>query len=573
MNKFFNFAGIFTVIFLCVILSFSCSSAGSSSTPSPSSDPTPQFEPADLTMPDLGSNTINPADKTAAQIVDMMQFGWNLGNTLDANFEGNQWSKQVGGEEVDWGLKNRATFALFRKLKASGLKCVRIPISWHNHVDSEFNIDPAWMDHVQMVVNKAYGEGLFVIINIHHDNYKGIGNLGTQAGFTLLDEDYTQSEKFVKKIWAQIAERFKNYDAHLIFEVLNEPRIIGGDHEWNCPKNWKNCDVCNASCSNILKLNQAALDTIRDTSGNNYYRFLMIPPYVAAPYAAINGKNERTFSLPRDNPDNRLILSVHMYSPYEFAMANPGHKEYNSDDYNALESVFTDLNNEYSSKEIPVVIGEMGATNRNNFEERRKWFEHYLSLCNKYKIAALLWDNGNEINSSDPSEAFGFINRKSNSPDWFAVSRVSELIAAAVDARTAVLTSIWTGSQDIKHWNDDDGVSIEASKFSNANDSSYLLITVKKGAECSDQSCSNDYSMIQPVLGDWSVMELNIATDTAGASIVDSKQLDITQLVSDDGTHTVKMIPTASVWTQIKEKGVCLYGHKTVITKVELKHN
>ena len=145
------------------------------------------------------SPSSNDSTVSATAVVNSMKFGWNLGNTLDACDSGSNWSSKTS-EEIDWRLKGTATSELFQKLKDSGIKSVRIPVSWHNHVDSNLNINSEWMKHVKNVVDMAYSKGLYVIINIHHDNYDG-DSLGTNAGFTLKDSDKTQSLKFVESIW------------------------------------------------------------------------------------------------------------------------------------------------------------------------------------------------------------------------------------------------------------------------------------------------------------------------------------------------------------------------------------
>lgn len=373
----------------------------------------------------------NDSDVSATSIVNSMKFGWNLGNTLDACNSGESWNT-TSTDEIDWGLKNTATDQLFQKLKDSGIKSVRIPISWHNHVDSNLNINSEWMKHVKNVVDMAYSKGLYVIINIHHDNYDG-DSLGTNAGFTLKEADKQKSLRFVESIWNQVAAEFKYYDEHLVFETLNEPRLIGDTHEWD----WDStCNTCKTAISIINELNQKAVDTIRSAGGNNANRVIMFPSYVASPYAAINAKNAGLFKIPSDSATGRLVLSVHMYTPYNFAMncteSEGAHSNFTESDKTELSKHFTDLNTTFISKGIPVVIGEMGATNKSNFDARKAWFKYYLELCKQYNVAALLWDNGQETNSN-PSEAFGYMNRTKN--EWFTDSNASELISTAVNAR------------------------------------------------------------------------------------------------------------------------------------------
>lgn len=375
------------------------------------------------------SPSSNDSTVSATAVVNSMKFGWNLGNTLDACNSGESWNT-TSTDEIDWGLKNTATDQLFQKLKDSGIKSVRIPISWHNHVDSNLNINSEWMKHVKNVVDMAYSKGLYVIINIHHDNYDG-DSLGTNAGFTLKDSDKTQSLKFVESIWKQVAAEFKYYDDRLVFETLNEPRLIGDPHEWGW---YSTCDTCKTAISIINDLNQKAINTIRSAGGNNANRVIMFPSYVASPYAAINAKNAGIFKIPQDSVKDRLVLSVHMYTPYNFAMNTEegSYKDFTDTAKNELSQHFTDLNTTFISKGIPVVIGEMGATNKSNFDARKAWFKYYLELCKQYNVAALLWDNGQETNSNQ-SEAFGYMNRTKN--EWFTDSNASELISTAVNAR------------------------------------------------------------------------------------------------------------------------------------------
>ena len=78
------------------------------------------------TLPEGQAINLSDPSITAAVIVNSMKFGWNLGNTLDAHEgeEGEKWTSQKNGTESDWGMKDTATPALFKKLKVSGIKTV-----------------------------------------------------------------------------------------------------------------------------------------------------------------------------------------------------------------------------------------------------------------------------------------------------------------------------------------------------------------------------------------------------------------------------------------------------------------
>ena len=109
------------------------------------------------------SQTEQTDNETLTAPVDVIELceditiGWNLGNSLDATGWG-------AGSETSWG-NPVTTKALILKVKEAGFDAVRIPTTWYNHVDSDFNIDESWLDRVQEVVDYAYKRGIFVILN------------------------------------------------------------------------------------------------------------------------------------------------------------------------------------------------------------------------------------------------------------------------------------------------------------------------------------------------------------------------------------------------------------------------
>lgn len=347
----------------------------------------------------------------AANSVDMakaMKIGWNLGNTFDA------WANNVSGlfSETCWG-QPKTTKAMFNGLKQAGFVSVRIPISWHDHItdSTNYTIDSVWMNRVKEVVDWALDEGLCVIINIHHDNFSDKDLQNRTYGFAVSKDTELQekSTKYIAGVWKNVAEAFKDYDHNLVFELLNEPRDIGG-------ANWGNewgVGGANANEANgiILKYAQAALNEIRKTGSKNADRFIMVPPY-AASTSCMTG-----FKLPTDTATNRLIIEAHAYSPYNFAMKSPGDIEFTSAHKNELDSMFNSLYNNYVSKGIGVVIDETGATNKNNLADRIEWAKYFFGEAYKKGIPSFWWDNGNYIiDNSKPddekySEHYGYYNR------------------------------------------------------------------------------------------------------------------------------------------------------------------
>jgi len=346
--------------------------------------------------------------QSAKTLVGNMKYGWNLGNTFDA------YSDPTANKdyETSWG-QPKTTTVMINGISTAGLKTIRIPVSWHNHMNDAFTVDTAWIERVQQVVDWAIAENLYVIINIHHDNAKN--------WYFPDDAHVEKTQAYVKRIWKQIGLRFRNYDEHLIFEFLNEPRIVGYANEWN----WSDSDtVLVEAADNINTLNQLALDTIRATGGNNDKRFVMITPYAASPWAALSSK----FKVPADSASDKLILSVHAYTPYDFAMQSPGVTTFTQAGKDAIDSFMSSLNTKFvSGLNIPVVIGEYGATNKNNLSDRVNYFAYYVAKAHVYRMCPVVWDNGSyQVSGTDYSEHYGFYNRTAQT--WYFPTILSAIV-------------------------------------------------------------------------------------------------------------------------------------------------
>lgn len=357
---------------------------------------------------------------SATQTVKDMTVGWNLGNTLDA----------TGGSglssETSWS-QPETTKAMIDGLANSGIKTIRIPVSWSNHMNKKnYTIDSAWMNRVKTIVDWAIEDGMYVILNDHHDNFGSPTKMTTAAGYYPNKVNKNESERFLLNLWTQIALAFNNgYDEHLIFETLNEPRLTGTNNEWWFDSNNATCREA-ADCLN--EYNQLILDTIRKSGGNNQKRYVSCPGLQASPDSAFAS----AFKMPQDDEKGKLILSVHMYTPYSFAMESPGETIFTSSHQSNLDYYFSKLNNSFISKGYPVIIGEMGATNKNNLDERVKWFNYFLTESRKYGMTSCLWDNGVwKVTGTEYSEHYGFYNRQNQT--WY----FPEILEAMVNSTGA----------------------------------------------------------------------------------------------------------------------------------------
>ena len=349
---------------------------------------------------DTGSVEIK--DVASTDVTKVMGTGWNLGNTLEA----------TGGKglrtENSWGAVT-TTKEIIDGVAAAGFKTIRIPVSWAKHMDENYTIDPEWMNRVKTVVDWAIEDGMYVILKWHHDNFGSAEGLTAGKGYYPTKKNYKISKAFFANMWAQIALAFNNgYDEHLIFETMNEPRLIGTKIEWSFAAG----DSRHAEAQDMInKLNQVTVDVVRASGGNNAKRLIMMPGYAATPAAVLS----EAFVLPTDTVENKLIVSVHMYTPFIFAGQSPGTKKFSVQFERENASTFRKLNQKFVQNGTAVIIGEYGAVNKENSEERVKWFTSFIRDSQAQGLPAVLWDNFQwKINPDkvDYSEKFGFYDRR-----------------------------------------------------------------------------------------------------------------------------------------------------------------
>lgn len=321
---------------------------------------------------------------TSVQLVQEMGLGWNLGDTLDVCVADRDGDGEVNEEPVNgvvdetlWG-NIRATKELFQTLKSQGINSVRIPVTWRDHMGEapDYTIDKAWMDRVQEVVDYAYGLGMYVIINVHHD---GGGDPDFGAWIRNASYDKENVLKRYQAVWKQIATRFQNYSDHLIFESMNE---VGFD------------DLEKEDAFSLLnEINQTFVNLVRGTGGNNAKRHLLIAGY----WTDIAETCRSYFKMPQDSA-NRCILSLHYYTPWQFCTTNMQHTWGTEEDIQEMEGKIALLKDNFTDKGIPVIIGEFGTGLDNDTASRILFCSEFVRRCKELGIPAFFWDNGGEFN-------------------------------------------------------------------------------------------------------------------------------------------------------------------------------
>lgn len=339
-------------------------------------------------------DTTSFEDLNQSQIVEAMGPGWNLGNQLESVTDNVP-------EETNWG-NPVITEKLIQSVKAAGFKSIRIPVSYFAKIDDDkdYTIDSKWLDRVQEVVNYCIKNDLYAVINIHGDGYNTI-----DGGWLLCNgKNQTEIKKKYKKVWKQIAERFKNYDEHLLFESMNE-EFDGSYSEPN-----------KEYYQNINDYNQIFVDTVRKTGDNNTKRWLIIPgwntniDYTTGDYG---------FKLPTDQyrdksidkEEQRIMISVHYYSPWDFCGGENGvitqwgneaddpSKTSTTCDETYMKNQLNLMKTTFADKGYPVFIGEYGSIDKTSYDSENEYYRAYFArklcqLSRKNGCIPMYWDNG-----------------------------------------------------------------------------------------------------------------------------------------------------------------------------------
>lgn len=295
--------------------------------------------------------------------------GWNLGNSLDAHVEGFTSEEPTDYEKL-W-LNPLAGRELFEAVAQAGFQTVRIPVTWYPHMGEGHRVDADWMGRVKQVVDDALDAGLTVILNAHHEDWHSLH---------INNVDY--AEERLTALWSQIAKQFAKYDERLLFEGMNEPRLSEEEREWTGNVQAYDC---------LNRLNQAFVDTIRASGARNAERYLLVPTYAASPLEAACAH----FALPKDG---RVGVSLHLYQPFPFTHqtgeACDRWDARNPADAQEIEAVFETICRFFTSRQIPVVITEFGAMDKENQPVRLAWTGYVARHAAKEQIPCLWWDNG-----------------------------------------------------------------------------------------------------------------------------------------------------------------------------------
>lgn len=346
--------------------------------------------------------------ETATDAVVNMRLGWNLGNTLDSNSGdvNNMWiekwsSRQTSDYETAWGQPITKP-ELFKMMKDAGFNAIRVPVTWYPHMEAKFDegltwdpvkdpigtkIQEAWMKRVHEIVDYIISQDMYCILNIHHDT-----GAASTCWLVASEKDYEEHKERFEAVWTQIAEEFKDYDGRLLFEGYNE--MLDPYDSWcfssfGTPSQY-NAEVASSAYKAINKYAQSFVDAVRSTGGNNSERNLIV-----STYGACCGEGNwnshlqdplKEMKLPEDSTEGHLVFEVHSYPYIANGLASAK---------SSVNEIMKGLNTHLQSKGAPVIIGEWGTSDGEDYNKRRAdvlaFARYFVEQAKSNEIATFYW--------------------------------------------------------------------------------------------------------------------------------------------------------------------------------------
>jgi endoglucanase len=249
----------------------------------------------------------------------------------------------LGYDKAFWQDYEKGRFkeSYFKMIKDAGFSTVRINLNPFTQMDSQNKINPGWLETLDWVVTKGLDANLMIILDLHEYT-------------SMADNPEAKKEMFLS-FWKQIAPKYKDKSANVVFELLNEPNQKLTVEMWNT-------------------FLAEAIKVIRESNPD---RTLIIGP---GNWNGIESLN--TLKLP-DN-DRNIIVTVHFYHPMRFTHQGAAW----ASDYKNLSGIkwtgTPDEKKEVESKlkvaadwslknDRPIFLGEFGAYDKGDMDSRARY--------------------------------------------------------------------------------------------------------------------------------------------------------------------------------------------------------
>ena len=478
--------------------------------------------------------------ESAKEAVKNMSVGWNLGNTLDAvNWEGaDGWNWSSPSEhEQGWGQPVTKP-ELMKMMKEAGIGAIRVPVTWFQEMDADGKVNDAFMKRVHEVVDYVIDNGMYCIINVHHDT-------GDHDLHWLVADGsvYSSVKAKYEYLWEQIATEFKDYDHHLLFESYNE--MLDSKNTWNEPSD--KTDGYNA----INNYAKSFVSAVRATGGNNAERNLVINTYSASNSPAAM----KALELPEES--GHIIFQIHNYPDWQ----SESHAR------ELVDYLINTIKTNLMSKGAPVIVGEYSTfcvwPERDWYYENREValyaMDYFIKRTKEEGIGTFYWmglsdgmaRNEPYFNQPDLVET---ITKAYHGDDFEGIYPTKEISSETV---------VYEGEKQLE-WGD--AIQFPASLFSDLDNTSTLEVTYTEQFDQFSGDEANSY--LQFWYSDWSSM-INFTAD--GEAI--SETLEVNKFYNSvSGTeHTTVFAFDADTFQKFKSKGMLFQGHGILLKKAVLK--
>jgi endoglucanase len=267
----------------------------------------------------------------------------------------------IGYDKALWKdhTKGRFKESYFQMIKDAGFSSLRVNLHPFSNMNSEYIINPAWLEALDWVVKKGLEAKLMLILDLHEFN-------------AMADNPEAKKEMFLS-VWKQLAPRYKDQPGDVLFEILNEP-------------NQKlTVDLWNVYLVEAMKI-------IRETNPN---RTLVIGP---ANWNGIESLN--TLVLPEN--DRNIIVTVHFYHPMSFThQGAPWAKDFKDlsgvkwtgtkEEKDMIEAKLKVAADWSKANDRPIFLGEFGAYDKADMDSRARYTAFVARTAEKFNFSWAYW--------------------------------------------------------------------------------------------------------------------------------------------------------------------------------------
>jgi aryl-phospho-beta-D-glucosidase BglC (GH1 family) len=339
--------------------------------------------------------------ESAFSAIRNMGAGWNLGNTLDSNSGrvDNMWieaysSRTPADYETAWG-QPVTTRELIHMFKEAGFGSIRVPVTWYPHIGKVnvngthwdmstwegYDVDPAWMSRVKEVVDYVIDEGMYCILNVHHDT-----GAGSTAWLVAGESEFESVKARYASLWAQIAETFRDYGQRLLFESYNE--MLDPLDSWcfasfAAPGSY-DAEIAASAYNAINNYARLFAETVRASGGNNRQRNLIVNTYAACSGDGSWNSHLKDPIVQMAIPEEPSHIAVEVHSYWDAEKFDSQKAD--------IDALFSNLD-QYLVRRlgVPVIIGEWGGGSGEDSDANVRFASYFSQKAKDAGIAALWW--------------------------------------------------------------------------------------------------------------------------------------------------------------------------------------